>query len=1378
MAAPGPVGAGPGGPGGGNSGNGGPPELHPRTGRLVALAPGGRSAARAQPGQEFNHGLVLSRRPLVPGRVFCVRIDRKVNSWSGSIEVGVTAQDPSTLEFPSSATGLRGGSWVLSGRSVLRDGRSLRDDFGPDLDALSEGDRVGVQATAGGELRLWVNGRDYGAAASGLPPRVWAVVDLYGKCTQVTVWVEPPPPSTGPAEAPLPTCASCCMCVGREGFMYPPFPPSPPPLGAAWTGPGVGPSNEALLFHEKCGALIKLSNGHKTAERRRPLDEFNNGVVLTNRPLRDGEMFEIRIDKLVDKWSGSIEIGVTAHNPNSLEYPATMTNLRSGTIMMSGCGILTNGKGTRREYCEFSLDELQEGDHIGLTRKANNALHFYINGVDQGVATTLTPLVVYGVVDLYGMAVKVTIVHTHNASDRLRRTNAILRALSPPCPPQQTPATNAGPPLTPPVPRLQFHPNCGQKAAVVNEGRTALRPHATDDFNHGVVLSARALRDNELFQVRIDKMVDKWAGSIEIGVTTHSPAHLQLPSTMTNLRSGTWMMTGNGVMHNGTTVLDEYGHNLDRLKAGDTVGVVRRDDGTLHFFVNGAAQGPAAWNVPPNVYAVVDLYGQAAQATIVEDGELPPELSPGGGSPLSPPAPSPGGGSELRFHRRHGANALLTNGGRTALRQNCRAEFNDAIVVSNRALRDGELFEIVIQKMVDRWSGSIEAGVTAIRPEELEFPNTMTDIDYDTWMLSGTAIMQDGNTMRNNYGCDLDSLGTGSRIGMMRTARGDLRYFINGADQGVACSGLPPEVYAVVDLYGQCVQVSLTGGSGPTDNSLGPGPTGTPKFPLRSPFCGQNVALAGEGRKATRVGGFNHGVVFSRGHLRAGELFEVRIEALDERWAGSVRVGLTAPPPGQGPPTHPALPPTLLDLPSPPTWLVTGAEVRHNGTTARHNYGVNLERLTVGNRLGVRRGADDSMHILVDGEDMGPAACGVAKNAFVALDLYGRVTAVSIVSAGGSEGGATPSPSPTATPSPTAPPTLQGSHGRNILLSNGNRTATRVASYNQGLVLLGQPLPPGKLFQVQIDALNPQWSSSLSLGVTSSPPERCPLPACAAAIKRSAWLLQRRSVFHNAKKICDNYGPNLDLLPAGTVLGLLVDSGSRLHLYPCYVLIDLYGQCQQVGVIGSYGALMGSYGVVMGGKGWGILASLWWDPQYGGGGGALGSPLLGSFARPPPFSRPLFILSPTTDAFFSPDPPRGRCFCERCHQRRGGDEGGGRGGGRDPPAPLGWCRYGLSANLAIAGGLGVAWDKWVWPNEAPPPHPLFFSFRDPGSQQALGARVAFEVLLRPGSFRPGPPSLRPPAGLAPPPGLDPAHLEWVTREPGAAVLCGLLVRVE
>lgn len=64
-------------------------------------------------------------------------------------------------------------------------------------------------------------------------------------------------------------------------------------------GVGAGPltggmtTNDALLFHEKCGTLIKLSNNNKTAERRRPLDEFNNGVVMTNRPLRHNEMFEV-----------------------------------------------------------------------------------------------------------------------------------------------------------------------------------------------------------------------------------------------------------------------------------------------------------------------------------------------------------------------------------------------------------------------------------------------------------------------------------------------------------------------------------------------------------------------------------------------------------------------------------------------------------------------------------------------------------------------------------------------------------------------------------------------------------------------------------------------------------------------------------------------------------------------------------------------------------------------------------------------------------------------------------------------------------------------------------------------------------------------------
>lgn len=54
---------------------------------------------------------------------------------------------------------------------------------------------------------------------------------------------------------------------------------------------------------------------------------------MTQRPLLPDELFEIRIDSLVDKWSGSIEVGITTHNPVVLDFPSTMTNLRSGTVL-------------------------------------------------------------------------------------------------------------------------------------------------------------------------------------------------------------------------------------------------------------------------------------------------------------------------------------------------------------------------------------------------------------------------------------------------------------------------------------------------------------------------------------------------------------------------------------------------------------------------------------------------------------------------------------------------------------------------------------------------------------------------------------------------------------------------------------------------------------------------------------------------------------------------------------------------------------------------------------------------------------------------------------------------------------------------------------
>ena len=60
--------------------------------------------------------------------------------------------------------------------------------------------------------------------------------------------------------------------------------------------------------------------------------------------------------------------------------------------------------------------------------------------------------------------------------------------------------------------------------------------------------------------------------------------------------------------------------------------------------------------------------------------------------------------------------------------------------------------------------------------------------------------------------------------------------------------------------------------------------------------------------------------------------------------------------------------------------------------------------------------------------------------------------------------------------------------------------------------------------QVRIDFLNRQWTSSLVLGVITCPPERLNFPASACALKRAAWLLRGRGVFHNGLKVGGEQG--------------------------------------------------------------------------------------------------------------------------------------------------------------------------------------------------------------------------------------------------------------
>ena len=75
------------------------------------------------------------------------------------------------------------------------------------------------------------------------------------------------------------------------------------------------PSDRQLLhFHNLHGYNVIISNDGLTASRPYAHNEFNNAVVLTDRPLRNNELFEVAIEKMIDRWSGSIEIGMSRYN--------------------------------------------------------------------------------------------------------------------------------------------------------------------------------------------------------------------------------------------------------------------------------------------------------------------------------------------------------------------------------------------------------------------------------------------------------------------------------------------------------------------------------------------------------------------------------------------------------------------------------------------------------------------------------------------------------------------------------------------------------------------------------------------------------------------------------------------------------------------------------------------------------------------------------------------------------------------------------------------------------------------------------------------------------------------------------------------------------
>ena len=88
----------------------------------------------------------------------------------------------------------------MEGSTGLRSGRQLKLNYGPSLERLAAGDRVGVKRTAEGAMKILINGDYAGVACSGVAAAARAMVSLAGRVMGVSVTSSHKVTSPGPGQ--------------------------------------------------------------------------------------------------------------------------------------------------------------------------------------------------------------------------------------------------------------------------------------------------------------------------------------------------------------------------------------------------------------------------------------------------------------------------------------------------------------------------------------------------------------------------------------------------------------------------------------------------------------------------------------------------------------------------------------------------------------------------------------------------------------------------------------------------------------------------------------------------------------------------------------------------------------------------------------------------------------------------------------------------------------------------------------------------------------------------------------------------------------------------------------------------------------------------
>ena len=171
---------------------------------------------------------------------------------------------------------------------------------------------------------------------------------------------------------------------------------------------------EDFGYHSASGEQIRITNDGLGAERMDPDRVHDNGVAYGAHPLKGMAEFKIKIVSCETKWTWSLGLGVMRcekgvpiePGPSIPSAPFIAANhcLWGDDLMFNN--IVTPSE--KSEYGYVNLDDLREGDCVGLRLSQDGVLEFFVNGESQGIAAKniyTRNSDVYAVLDHYGSCI-------------------------------------------------------------------------------------------------------------------------------------------------------------------------------------------------------------------------------------------------------------------------------------------------------------------------------------------------------------------------------------------------------------------------------------------------------------------------------------------------------------------------------------------------------------------------------------------------------------------------------------------------------------------------------------------------------------------------------------------------------------------------------------------------------------------------------------------------------------------------------------------------------------------------------------------------------------------------------------------------------------